>query len=29
MMRLVNVDSELKRLLGDQAAFRSVQKLVI
>jgi superfamily II DNA helicase RecQ len=29
MMRLVNVDSELKRLLGEQAAFRSVQKPAI
>lgn len=26
MMRLVNVDSELKTLLGKQAAFHSVQK---
>jgi superfamily II DNA helicase RecQ len=29
MMRLVDVDSELKRLLGEQAAFRSVQKPAI
>jgi superfamily II DNA helicase RecQ len=29
MMRLVDVDSELKRLLSKQAAFRSVQKPAI
>ena len=29
MMRLVDVDSELKTLLGEQAAFRSVQKPAI
>jgi superfamily II DNA helicase RecQ len=28
-MRLVDVDSELKTLLGEQAAFRSVQKPAI
>lgn len=29
MMQLVNVDSELKTLLGKQAAFHSVQKPAI
>jgi superfamily II DNA helicase RecQ len=29
MMQLVDVDSKLKRLLGEQAAFRSVQKPAI
>jgi superfamily II DNA helicase RecQ len=28
-MRLVDVDGELKKLLGEQAAFRSVQKPAI
>jgi superfamily II DNA helicase RecQ len=28
-MQLVDVDSELKKLLGEQAAFRSVQKPAI
>jgi hypothetical protein len=29
IMRLVDVDSELKKLLGEQAVFRSVQKPAI
>jgi superfamily II DNA helicase RecQ len=29
MMQLVDVDGELKKLLGEQAAFRSVQKPAI